>query len=500
VTRGLLALTAALLAGTCSACGSTVQMRSSGLGTAPQGSELSGPGEVSGTAGAPGLGTAGIQGPAPVNGAGGAGLTTGSSSTTVGSAGGTAPESGGQAALTAKGVTTTQVLIGYSTSKALSSVAGSLGLKGVDVGDTKAQVEAVVKDLNARGGLLGRKVVLKPYDVSTSSNASQEMCSAWTQDAHVFAVVDAVNVGAPVTNENLAACLSKASVPLLTGAPLISQLSFNRYPFVIAPGHAASERYMTGLVASLVRDDYFRGWNAALGAPGAGPIKIGINSFDTPGDQNRVKELTRALRAAGYSNIIVAKHPSDPTGVPASTQSAVLRFKAEGVTHVFGASVFFYQDADSQNFRPRYAVDDSANTVQLMAQNAPKSQLHGSLGAGYLPMSEDDSYNSTNAAAKNCLRIMRDAGIDTTNRFATTYMLAVCDRFWVLERAVTASGALTPSGVLQGLGRLPTGMDSAGTYAMTLGPAHRDGAFRLRSFSYVDSCSCFRLAGPTTQF
>jgi hypothetical protein len=397
-------------------------------------------------------------------------------------------------------VTATQVLVGYSTSKALSSVAGSLGLKGVDVGDTKAQVEAVVKDLNARGGLLGRKVVLNQYDVSTSSNASQEMCSAWTQDAHVFAVVDAVNAGAPAVNDNLAACLNKASVPLLTGAPLISQLAFNRYPFVIAPGHAASERYMTGLVASLVRDDFFSGWNAALGAPGPGPVKIGINSFDTPGDQNRVKELVRALRAAGHSDVIVAKHPSDVTGVPASTQSAVLRFKAEGVTHVFGASVLFYQDADSQDYRPRYAVDDSANTVQLMAQNAPKSQLHGSLGAGYLPMSEDDSYTSNNTAAKTCLRIMRDAGIDTTNRFATTYMLAVCDRFSILERAVTASGALTPSGVLQGLGRLPRGLDSAGTYAMTLGPGHHDGAFRLRSFRYVDSCSCFRLTGPTTQF
>ena len=98
------------------------------------------------------------------------------------------------------------------------------------------------------------------------------------------------------------------------------------------------------------------------------------------------------------------------------------------------------------------------------------------------------------------LAIMRRAGIDTSNRFATTYMLAVCDRFMVLERAIKASGQLTPVGVLQGLDRLPVALDSAGTYAITLGQAHHDGAFRLRGFAYLDTCSCFRLTGTTTNF
>jgi hypothetical protein len=115
-------------------------------------------------------------------------------------------------------------------------------------------------------------------------------------------------------------------------------------------------------------------------------------------------------------------------------------------------------------------------------------------------MSEDDSYSSSNKAATACLRIMRNAGLDTTNRFATTYMLAICDRFWLLEQAVAASSALTPRGVLQGLQLLPAGLDSAGTYAMTLSGGRRDGAFRLRDFAYADECSCFRLTGPTKTF
>jgi hypothetical protein len=395
------------------------------------------------------------------------------------------------------GVSTGEVAIGYSTSKAVGALAASLGLKGVNPGDTEAQVQAVVKDLNARGGLLGHRIVLKKYDVSTDSNA-QAMCSYWTQDNHVFAVVDAVNAGAPVLNDGLAACLSGKHVPLLTGAPLISRLAYDKYPYVVAPDHASSERYMTGLVDRIAGLDFFHGWDNTLGRPSPAPVKIGINSFDTPGDQSRAKALQAALHHHGYDNVYVEKYSSDLTALPAATQSAVLRFKAEGVTHVFGANVLFYQDAQSQGFHPRYAVDDTANTVQLMAQNAPQAQLHGALGGGYLPMSEDDSFTAGTAAARRCLGLMSKAGIDVTDRFAVTYMLAICDRFWVLERALKAGGTLSPLSFLSGLGRLPAGIDSAGTYAMTL--VRRDGAFRLRAFTYVDSCTCFRLTGSATPF
>ena len=178
----------------------------------------------------------------------------------------------------------------------------------------------------------------------------------------------------------------------------------------------------------------------------------------------------------------------------------MLRFQSEGVTHVFSASVLFYQDAQSQAYHPRYAVDDSANTVQLMAQDAPKAQLHGAIGAGYLPMSEDDNYTSRNPAARRCLTLMTRAGIDISNRFAVTYMLAICDRFWTLERALNTAGTLSPTGFLAGLGRQPRGIDSAGTYAITLNDRRRDGAFRMQSFAYADSCSCFHLTGRVTTF
>jgi ABC-type branched-subunit amino acid transport system substrate-binding protein len=489
--RPSLAVAGLLVAAACGGCGSTVQARSSfdveqsaGMGSAPTAVGSLAP--VTGVPAAPGAvssGTPAVPGSgdvAPV-------------------AGGAATAPVGTTAGRAVGVTGGSVAIGYTTSRALSGLAGSLGLSGVDAGDTDAQVKAVVADLNARGGLLGRKVVLKAYDAGANSSG-QQVCTYFTQDQPVFALVDAINLAAPVLDDSVASCLNSKHIPVLTGAPAVSRLAYDRFPYLVAPDHAASERYMAGLVDQLVPARFFDGWDSTLGQPGPHPVKIGINSFDTPGDQSRVKALRAALHARGYDDVEVVKYSSDLTALPAATSNAVLRFKADGVTHVFSASVLFYQDAQSQAYHPRYAVDDTANTVQLMAQNAPKAQLHAALGAGYLPMAEDDGYSSTNAAAKRCMGIMTRNGIDVSNRFAVTYMLNICDRFWTLERALAAGGAPTPAGFLAGIQRLPRGTDSAGTYAITLSTARRDGAYRLQSFGYVDSCSCFRLTGRVTSF
>ena len=487
--RASLPAALALVAAASTGCGSTVQSGTT-LGAG-----------LSGTGTAAGPGSAGTvletPGRSPASASGGR-LTTGSTASAPAPGGDrTNPDS--TAAALHLGVGTGTVDIGYTVSTAISGLAGSLGLNGVDMGDTEAQVKAVVADLNARGGLLGHKVVLRKYDAGANSSA-QQMCTYFTQDQRVFAVVDAINGAAPVLDSTVASCLDKQRIPLLTGAPLLSRLAFDRYRYLVAPDHAASERYMVGLVEQLVPARYFDGWDSTLGQPGSLKVKIGINSFDNPGDQSRVKALIGALHRHGYDDVDVVKYSNELTALPAATSSAVLRFKAEGVTHVLSASVLFYQDAQSQGYHPRFAVDDTANTVELMAQNAPKTELHGAVGAGYLPMSEDDFYNATNPATRRCMSLMTHAGIDVSKRFAVTYMLAICDRFWTLERALTAGQALTPAGFLAGLQRMPRGVDSAGTYAITLDGSRRDGALRLQSFAYVDGCTCFRLTGRTTSF
>jgi hypothetical protein len=62
----------------------------------------------------------------------------------------------------------------------------SAGLGAVQVGDQRAQVDAVVNDINSRGGLAGRKVnpvFHSPSSSETPDQAEQATCDAFTVDA-----------------------------------------------------------------------------------------------------------------------------------------------------------------------------------------------------------------------------------------------------------------------------------------------------------------------------
>ena len=63
-------------------------------------------------------------------------------------------------------------------------------------------------------------------------------------------------------------------------------------------------------------------------------------------DANYAAHLeVRALQALGLKVADTVTYAPSLTAGIAATQAAVLRFKAQGITHVLGASVFFLEDA-----------------------------------------------------------------------------------------------------------------------------------------------------------
>ncbi len=112
----------------------------------------------------------------------------------------------------------------------------------------------------------------------------------------------------------------------------------------------------------------------------------------------------------------VERHGIDVSANAASTSAAVLRLKAQGITHMFNANLLFYQGAGSQRLHPRYAVDDTIDTPQLLAQNVGKEQLHGAMGAGYQPLNEVENFGSVGPAADQCIAL--DAGRRAEDRGA----------------------------------------------------------------------------------
>jgi hypothetical protein len=164
---------------------------------------------------------------------------------------------------------------------------------------------------------------------------------------------------------------------------------------------------------------------------------------------------------------------------------------------VIDANLLFFKTASSQDYHPRYVVQDTINTPALLAKNVDATQLHGAMGAGYLPLYEVDDAKDVSPEATRCKALMRAAREDTGEAIALALMLNACDSVFYLEKALTAGGSVSAAGLRAGAARLGA-IPSHLTYGSLVRPARRDGATRIRDFEYVDSCSCFRHTSTAT--
>lgn len=115
-----------------------------------------------------------------------------------------------------QGVTDTTISIGVPVLVNYDTVVNSFAAKGQTVGDQRAQAQAVVDYLNARGGMAGRQIkpVYQEWDSSNGTFASQAQstCVGLTQDHHVFAVANHTYGMATLVD-----CLARANTPLVAG-------------------------------------------------------------------------------------------------------------------------------------------------------------------------------------------------------------------------------------------------------------------------------------------
>lgn len=396
------------------------------------------------------------------------------------------------------GVTEDAVYIGYSSARDLSTVAGTLGIEGTNTGDIDGQVRAVVNDINGRGGLLGREIKLVNHDYKAAQSnreaQSQAACATWTQDHQVFAVMDTAGASDPV----LEACLTERGVPLLSNWLTRSANAFARNPLVVGVSEMPMDDYVPAVVDRLAAQDFFTSWDTVRGREGTiQPIKIGLTHFDNEVGNTYAELLRGRLAEHGYEVAAEESHSEDLSDNAASTSSAVLRFKAEGVTHVFNANLFFYQQAENQDYHPRYAIDDYISTPQLLAENVGPSQLHGALGAGYQPLAEVADPADPTLATARCRELMNKAGHDTSSQFTFTVMLGVCDPFGLLEAGLDASRDLTATGLVRGIESLGSGFVPGATYNTFFSPTRHAGANGVRDFVYDDTCRCFTFPDST---
>lgn len=501
---------------TAAGCGSTVQPRGLTAPAGAQGDQGLGPGSASagdqaGT-GVTGVG-AGPLGPGQQQGTAGSGVP-GRTVTIAGGGGGAAPVTtkgsrrDAQGMLQGPGVTPTQIYVGATYFANADAALAAQGAGSITQGNTKGEFQALFNDINARGGVAGRKLVpvWHAYDAQSSDTGAgqdQAACADLTQDNKIFAVAGAG------LSDTFSACMKKAGVlEVMSGDFLAADDTWlSTYPNYVDPGTLSQNRMMRALADSLLRRGYFNGWNTTTGQPAAGTkTKVGVLTIKDPRWQRPLsKVLLPALARGGNpvdsANVYEVPIGQDSSATIASIQAAALRFRNDGVTHVIfldangSLTGYFAKNAQSQGYYPRFGVN-SAASMQVLVDGGllDASQLRGALGLGWVPNQDlKAEYHKKYAGAgrARCLAVMEKAGYTFGDSNSRSIALAQCDQMYLITEAIRGAGpSITLPNALDAVARLRETFPAAGNAGMSFGANKRDGVRFVYDLTWDTDCNC----------
>ncbi|MCU1595663.1 MAG: hypothetical protein JWO12_3055 [Frankiales bacterium] len=486
------------------ACGSTVQLKSTGTaatddGLSPGTNQAGGgqDGQVPTTDGTgavpPQSGSTQGLGSGATGGAG----STGSAQSTTGSGSAGAPTNGSGSLSSGRSnsASSGSIQLGFMTTNV-----GNAQALGVNAGQTypdKAVYDALVKDVNSKGGLAGKKVTAVYGDTDTASSdwstQFQAACSNLTQDHKVKAVIGYVFVFI----DSFEQCLAKAHVPHLYGG--------------YQPGDTAQQKQFPTL-SSIAHPTTDGSYLAVLnGAVAAGRVtsksKLGVfidncaNGWSAF-DRSAVPFLKSHQITYELVKTDCATGASDVSGAATAVKSAELQFSAHGVDTVFiggVAMLLFMENAASQGYHPQYVTSVGGAALQA---NAPADQLKLMHGYGWLPAVDTDPqhqpYGRTSAQSA-CLAVLAKAGLvpKAYNDFMFAYLS--CDGVNLYGQALAKTGGNTdPIAIQQAVLAIEPTFKGAATYggALRSSSNQRGGAASFREYNWVTGCSCFQYQGP----
>jgi hypothetical protein len=238
--------------------------------------------------------------------------------------------------------------------------------------------------------------------------------------------------------------------------------------------------------------------------PGA---KIGLVRFDAP-PFVRVSNSTLKPRLAAHGlklteEIGVATPQSTGDLGPMSSQlsNAILKLRSSDVDHVLfldlgqEMSFFFFPQAESQGYRPRYGLS-SYQGMNLMLANVPHQQFVNSVGVGFQPSMDMALANDPGGPAlAPCKQAYADAGFGATNvggANAVRGRSLYCDAFFFLKASYEKSASTTVSGLRVGADGLGTSFQATMPLGTQFGANRWDGAAVARGYTYFPDCECFK--------
>ena len=399
------------------------------------------------------------------------------------------------------GITADTITLGVHLTTELTAAFAAVGAEQSSATtDERLIAQTFIDHLNAEGGIAGRQIVpvfheTNPADGTFASQA-QAACATFTEDNQVFAVLSS-SVGG---SDAMLACLAPKSTPLVEGNFWVFDETYFRENrgLLYQPGRMMADRWVRAYVDGLERAGYL-----AEGRQGLGLLRFDHPVFVRMADN----VLKPRLAELGYelTDEVEIQSPrglSDFGSMAAELNSAVTRFRLSGVTHVMmlenaGIMPFFlFDQAESQGYRPRYALS-SSDVPATQARQGDPNQLQGSVAIGWMTSAADqygEDVQSQSALADRCEAIMEAAGL-TGGGF---YDLPRCDALHLLRAALDRAPALTASGLLAGVEALGEsyGGAIAGEGRTRFGPGRYDGPDVVRQLDYDLACECYVYNGP----
>lgn len=392
------------------------------------------------------------------------------------------------------GVTKTTVTVGAFELKNGTEFLAAFGVKGGAGLDNRAAQNALASYINAHGGLGGRRVeivyhALDATSTDTYAAIAQAACADFTQDHHVFAVI-----GAPF---QMVPCLDMRGVVALGKDDQAGDAAFlAKYQAIYyAPSSLGYERKARAWVAGLAQQGFL------------GRGTFGLLYYDVDGMPASVASSLRpAMKAHGVAfareiEIPFPQSTADAASTVAAIQSAVLRFKTEGIDHVLlydvngTMPVFFMREADSQQYEPRYALNSDSH-LEFARNNVPAAQLRQAVGVGWRPSEDVTKVQAANSSDARCRQIMTKSGIKLPDSATAAAAVTLCDLWFFLKDGLDRTEAPNAAGFRSAVEGFGTTWMSPRTYTTRFASGRpHDGVAAIRNVAYRESCSCWELAG-----
>jgi ABC-type branched-subunit amino acid transport system substrate-binding protein len=416
----------------------------------------------------------------------------GSSATTVPSSSGT----------TGPAAPTGPIQLGFLTTKV--SNAGAFGFATGSNLNEKDVINALLGQINAAGGIRGRKAVAVFSDTDTASVSWDADfaagCAAFTEDHHVEAVLGYVFGQADALEQ----CLTRKKIAHLSatfGTPDLVESRQAPYLFNLASPTIERRSILkvdgaieAGLLTKsshlgVVMDgcpSTTRSWSTVVkpyierkGIPIATVFALGCprGSGDAAGEVGRIGSLVLALRSANVDTVL-------------------LHAASEGPALFVAANAM-----EPQGYRPIFLVSSLAQTA-VTGDQMPPAQRANVHGWGWMPLNDlkRPQWPALPPAASRCLTMLKKGGIVPNTSVDYASALFTCDSVFLFEEAIAITGGRTdgPS-IAAAIESMGTKHQSALSFdgGSSFGPGRHDGPTTVRPFFYDGGCSCFRYKATT---